>query len=129
MAQALPPAYRYDSYMNVRTIAKLVTSEEVLRPSRKLNANKFWSIGADCPVTEPFFDAGRAKVFPGPNDGKVSVERAKVTGMSDFLVLPATHTFIMNNDEAVSQALYFLRNGRFRRPNPMQPPMNADKRR
>ena len=35
-----------------------------------------------------FFDAQRAKLIPGPNDGKVSVERAKVAGMTDFLVLP-----------------------------------------
>ena len=62
-----------------------------------------------------FFDAQRANLIPGPNDGKVSVERAKVSGMSDFLVLPATHTFIMNNDEAISQALHFLQHGRFRR--------------
>jgi hypothetical protein len=74
-----------------------------------------YPVGIIAGTEHAFFDAGRAKVFPGPNDGKVSVERAKVAGMSDFLVLPATHTFIMNDDEAVSQALYFLRNGRFRR--------------
>jgi pimeloyl-ACP methyl ester carboxylesterase len=54
-------------------------------------------------------------VIPGPNDGKVSVERAKVEGMRDFMVLPATHTFIVSDPEAISQTLYFLIHERFRR--------------
>ncbi|RZT97998.1 esterase/lipase family protein [Rivibacter subsaxonicus] len=53
--------------------------------------------------------------IPGPNDGKVSVERAKVDGMTDFMVLPATHTFIVNDPVAIDQTLYFLSNERFRR--------------
>ncbi|WP_041598404.1 esterase/lipase family protein [Hahella chejuensis] len=49
----------------------------------------------------------------GPNDGKVSVERAKLTGMRDFLTLPASHPFIMRNQTALEQTLHFLREGRF----------------
>jgi triacylglycerol lipase len=60
------------------------------------------------------FDSVLATQIPGANDGKVSVERAKVEGMSDFLVLPVTHTFIVNNDEVIGQTLYFLANGTFR---------------
>ncbi|MDG9668974.1 alpha/beta fold hydrolase [Hahella sp. CR1] len=52
-------------------------------------------------------------MIKGPNDGKVSVERAKLTGMRDFLVLPATHPFIMRNQTALEQTLHFLREGRF----------------
>ncbi len=74
-----------------------------------------YPVGIITGTAHAFFDARRAKLIPGPNDGKVSVERAKVSGMSDFLVLPATHTFIMNDDEAISQALHFLQHGRFRR--------------
>jgi pimeloyl-ACP methyl ester carboxylesterase len=62
-----------------------------------------------------FFDAWLAGMFPGPNDGKVSVERARVKGMHDFLVLPYTHPFIMDEPEVIEQTLYFLRHGRFRR--------------
>lgn len=61
------------------------------------------------------FDELLASRIPGENDGKVSVERAKVEGMADFLVLPATHTFIVNNEQAIGQVLYFLEHGRFRR--------------
>jgi triacylglycerol lipase len=51
--------------------------------------------------------------IPGPNDGKVSVQRAKLAGMSDFMVLHTTHTFIMRNQEAIRQTIQFLRTGEF----------------
>ena len=61
-----------------------------------------------------FFDAWLAREIPGEDDGKVAVERAKVEGMADFLVLPYSHPFIMNAHEVIAQTLYFLRHGRFR---------------
>ncbi len=61
------------------------------------------------------FDAWLTKYFPGENDGKVSVQRAKVDGMRDFLVLPYSHTFIMNRAEVIRQVRYFLRQGSFKR--------------
>lgn len=61
-----------------------------------------------------FYDAWLAAWIPGDNDGKVAVERTRVEGMSDFLVLPVTHTFIVSDDEAIEQTLHFLREGRFR---------------
>ncbi|GMR12846.1 MAG: alpha/beta fold hydrolase [Gemmatimonadota bacterium] len=54
-------------------------------------------------------------LIPGPDDGKVGVERAKVEGAADFLVVPATHTFIMNRRDVADQTVYFLQQGRFRR--------------
>jgi pimeloyl-ACP methyl ester carboxylesterase len=61
-----------------------------------------------------FFDAWLSEVIPGADDGKVSVERARVGGMDDFLVLPYSHPFIMNADEVIEQTLHFLEFGRFR---------------
>lgn len=52
-------------------------------------------------------------LIPGPDDGKVSVDRAAVEGAVDFMVLPATHTFIMNRSDVAEQVIHFLRNGRF----------------
>ena len=49
----------------------------------------------------------------GPDDGKVSVQRAKLAGMSDFIVLHTTHPFIMRNHEVISQTIQFLKTGRF----------------
>lgn len=52
-------------------------------------------------------------MIPGTDDGKVSIESAKLEGMKDFCVLPATHPFIMNNKLAIGQTLSFLAEGKF----------------
>lgn len=52
-------------------------------------------------------------LIPGADDGAVSVQSAKVAGMTDFIVLPYTHTFIMDADEVHRQTLHFLVHGRF----------------
>ncbi|MDM8536292.1 alpha/beta fold hydrolase [Desulfobacterales bacterium HSG17] len=56
-----------------------------------------------------------SQLIPGPDDGKVSVERSKLEEMQDFIVIPATHTFIMKNSTALKQVLYFLENGKFKK--------------
>ncbi|MFT5145274.1 MAG: triacylglycerol lipase [Rhodothermales bacterium] len=52
-------------------------------------------------------------IISGKDDGKVSIERAKLDGMKAFLVLPATHSFIMSNSAVIDQTIYFLKNGEF----------------
>jgi len=54
-------------------------------------------------------------IIDGRDDGKVSVERAKLEGMKDFLVLPSTHPFIMRNEKAIAQTIYFLNHGVFKK--------------
>jgi hypothetical protein len=54
-------------------------------------------------------------LIPGADDGKVAVDRARLDGMADFVVVPASHPFIMNNREAIRQTLTFLRTGSFDR--------------
>jgi alpha-beta hydrolase superfamily lysophospholipase len=54
-------------------------------------------------------------MIQGPNDGKVSVESTKVPGLTDHIVIPATHTFIIYNREAWNQTLHFLESGKFSR--------------
>jgi pimeloyl-ACP methyl ester carboxylesterase len=51
--------------------------------------------------------------IPGRDDGKVSVDRTKLAGMSDHIVIHATHPFIMHNREAIRQTLHFLQAGNF----------------
>ena len=53
-------------------------------------------------------------LIPEPDDGKVSVDRARVEGATDFMVVPATHTFIMNRRDVAEEVVHFLRQGRFR---------------
>lgn len=54
-----------------------------------------------------------SRLFPGPNDGKVSVERTKVEGMNDFLLLHSSHTWMMWRKETLDQTVCFLQTGRF----------------
>ncbi len=76
---------------------------------------------------EPSFDLGiitgnrsfnplLSRLIPGEDDGKVSLESAKLAAMKDFLVIASSHPFIMKNREAIEQTVYFLRNGAFVRP-------------
>jgi hypothetical protein len=52
-------------------------------------------------------------LIPGRDDGKVSVERTKLAGMSSHIVIHATHPFIARNREAIQQTIQFLRMGKF----------------
>jgi triacylglycerol lipase len=73
-----------------------------------------YPVGVITGNTHAFFDAWLADLIPGPDDGKVSVARAKVEGMSDFLVLPYAHPFIMQEAEVIEQTVHFLKHGRFK---------------
>jgi pimeloyl-ACP methyl ester carboxylesterase len=53
------------------------------------------------------------RIFGGPGDGKVSVERARVEGMRDFLVVRRSHTFIMQAPDAITAVFDFLESGSF----------------
>jgi pimeloyl-ACP methyl ester carboxylesterase len=55
-------------------------------------------------------------LIPGPDDGKVSVESANLPGSDDFMVVPATHTFIMNRADVAEEIVHFLRTGAFSNP-------------
>ncbi len=53
-------------------------------------------------------------LLSGEDDGKVSVENAKIKNMKDFLIVNRTHTFIMNSDFVLRQAHNFFKYGKFK---------------
>jgi hypothetical protein len=56
-----------------------------------------------------------SQMLPSRNDGKVSVENTKVEGMTDHLVVPVSHPFLMRNNEVILQVKAFLKTGKFLR--------------
>ena len=57
-------------------------------------------------------------LIPGPDDGKVAIDHAKIRGMKDFRVIHAAHPFIMKNKKAMSLVVTFLKTGQFAKEGP-----------
>ena len=48
-----------------------------------------------------------------PDDGKVSLEKTKVEGMSDFIEVPHSHPYIMKSKAVINYSINFIRTGSF----------------
>ena len=52
--------------------------------------------------------------FPGEHDGKVAVSHTTLDEMTDFLVAPTNHTFLMRDPAIQQQCLHFIKHGIFK---------------
>jgi len=52
-------------------------------------------------------------LVPGKDDGKVSIESTKLDGMTDFIVMSHTHTWMMRAKPIIGQVIHFLEHGQF----------------
>jgi esterase/lipase len=52
-------------------------------------------------------------VLPGEHDGIVPVERTKIEGMKDHIVMASTHSFMMFNPRVMKQVANFLKEEKF----------------
>lgn len=56
---------------------------------------------------------GQPFTFSEPNDGIVTVESTRLAGMKEHLVVPHTHTFMMNSPAVAEATIHFLQHGNF----------------
>lgn len=52
-------------------------------------------------------------IIPGEDDGTVAVVRTELDGMTDYILVATSHTFIMRSEKVSAQVVHFLRHGRF----------------
>ncbi len=88
---------------------QLLTSPESI-PNILSKVNFELGVIAGDKSNNPIFSA----IIPGKDDGKVSIESAKVEEMKDFLIVHKSHTFIMRDAKVLAQIHYFLQNGHFK---------------
>lgn len=56
---------------------------------------------------------GFSDVLPGDDDGRVSVESARLEGAADFILLPRRHAMLLVSTDTIHQILRFITTGRF----------------
>ncbi len=54
-----------------------------------------------------------SRIIGKANDGKVSIDSTKLSGMKDHVIVPSSHTFFPSNPHMLMQTLEFLKQGKF----------------
>ncbi len=90
--------------------AKILTSEGIKNLKLPTCKNYFCGIIAGTGTMLPFFSI----FIKGKDDGKISVENTKLTGMKDFITVPYPHDSIMKKNRTIKLTENFIRYGKFR---------------
>lgn len=53
------------------------------------------------------------RLLPSPSDGTVSVASTRLDGIKNHLILPVSHSLMMNNREVIKQSVHFIQHGSF----------------
>ncbi len=96
--------------VNLENFWQLGTTDDDL-PKKLAPVNFELGVIAGSRTSNPIYSS----VIKGKDDGKVSVESAKVEGMRDFLVVRHGHTFMARSDDVIEQVVHFLEKGEFLR--------------
>jgi len=99
------------------TVIQLGTGTESL-PNRL--PPPWYEVGVIAGIDE-FNPIGRFFV-PEPSDGTVSLDSTCLDGMSDFVTVRKSHTFIMHSGDVADYVIRFLRTGRFQEAEPFRVP-------
>lgn len=59
------------------------------------------------------YDSDNEEYLPGRDDGLVTVESTKLTGMTDFIIIESSHSLMRYKDEVAKQTIAFLENEKF----------------
>ncbi len=54
-------------------------------------------------------------ILPDYDDGKVTVERTRVVGMADFMIVDSSHRYLMNSETVIRNTVAFIQTGTFPR--------------
>ena len=61
------------------------------------------------------------RIIPGESDGTVGIDSARLEGMTDFIAVEHSHTFLMRSERVAAETVHFLQDGRFS-PDATRPP-------
>ncbi|APZ93120.1 esterase/lipase family protein [Fuerstiella marisgermanici] len=64
---------------------------------------------------------GYNPLLPGDNDSTVTVASTRLSGATDFLLLPVIHSFLMTDARSIAATRHFLKHGTFVADRPAQP--------